>query len=360
MRFVVGILPVVVLLAEPVEVSAQQTGAQLYTAACAACHGDDGTGAPASTLGFDTPVPDFSDCSFASREPDGDWLWVVHEGGPVRAFDRMMPAFGDALSEDETLRILRHIRVFCEDPSWPRGELNLPRPLATEKAFPEDEYVLTVSRDGGEAGEITSEFLYEKRFGSRNQIEVLLPFRFGQPAGDWNGGVGDMAFAYKRVLFHSVESGSIFSAAGEVVVPTGDRDRGLGDGVTVFEPFVAFGQILPRDSFLHFQAGFELPSDRDLLDEVFWRTALGKTFAQNGFGRAWSPMIEILAARTLGEGGTTRWDAIPQIQVSLSTRQHVLLNAGIRVPLGEADDRSAQVLVYLLWDWFDGGFLDGW
>ena len=71
-------------------------------------------------------------------------------------------------------------------------------------------------------------------------------------------------------------------------------------------------------------------------------------------------MIEILAARTLGEGGTTHWDAIPQIQVSLPTRQHVLLNAGVRVPLGEADDRSSQVLVYLLWDWFDGGFFDGW
>ena len=360
MRLVVGILPVVALLAQPVEVSAQQTGAELYMAACAACHGDGGMGVPASTLGFDTPVPDFSDCSFASREPDGDWLWVVHEGGPVRAFDRMMPAFGDALSEDETLRILRHIRVFCEDPTWPRGELNLPRPLATEKAFPEDEYVLTLSRDGGEAGEITSEFLYEKRFGSRNQIEVLLPFRFGQPSGDWNGGVGDMAFAYKRVLFHSLESGSIFSVAGEVVVPTGDRDRGLGDGVTVFEPFVAFGQILPRDSFLHFQAGFELPSGGELPREVFWRTALGTTFAQNGFGRAWSPMIEILAARTLGEGGTTHWDAIPQIQLSLSTRQHVLLNAGVRVPVGEADGRSSRVLVYLLWDWFDGGFFDGW
>ena len=58
-----------------------------------------------------------------------------------------------------------------------------------------------------------------------------------------------MAFAYKRVLFHSLESGSIFSAAGEVVVPTGDRDRGLGDGVTVLEPFVAFGQILRETAF---------------------------------------------------------------------------------------------------------------
>ena len=81
MRRVVGILPVVALLAQPVEVSAQQTGAELYMAACAACHGDDGMGVPASTLGFDTPVPDFSDCSFASREPDGDWLWWFTKEG---------------------------------------------------------------------------------------------------------------------------------------------------------------------------------------------------------------------------------------------------------------------------------------
>ena len=67
-----------------------------------------------------------------------------------------------------------------------------------------------------------------------------------------------MAFAYKCVLSHSLESGSILSAGGEVVFPTGDQDKGFGKGITVFEPFVAFGQILPHSNFLHFQGGFEL------------------------------------------------------------------------------------------------------
>ena len=102
----------------------------------------------------------------------------------MRAFDRMMPAFGDALTEAEILRILDHIRGFCEDISWPRGELNLPRPLVTEKAYPEDEFVVTVTTNAEGAGEVMSQFLYENRFGSQNQIEVLVLFPLpGTPIG---------------------------------------------------------------------------------------------------------------------------------------------------------------------------------
>ena len=36
-----------------------------------------------------------------SFEPDADWIWVAHQGGPVRGFSNMMPAFGDALTMDE-------------------------------------------------------------------------------------------------------------------------------------------------------------------------------------------------------------------------------------------------------------------
>ena len=337
------------------------TGAELYEAACAACHGSDGTGAPAAAVGFDIPLPDFSDCGFASREPDGDWLGVTHEGGPVRAFDRMMPAFGDALTEEEILRILGRVREFCDDPSWPRGELNLPRPLLTEKAFPEDESVVTVTVDADGTGAFTNEFLHEKRFGSRSQIEIVVPFTFRERAsGSWRGGVGDMAFAFKRVLFHSLGSGSILSAVGEVVFPTGDADRGFGNGFTVFEPFVTYGQILPRESFVQFQGGFELPADRDRPDEAFWRTALGMTFTEANFGRTWTPIVEIVGARDLESGATTHWDIAPQMQVSLSTRQHVLFNLGVRTPLNEREGRSTQVIFYVLWDWFDGGLLDGW
>src|SRR5688572_572401 len=114
-------------------------GRQLYHAACAACHGDDGRGTDIAIRGFETEPPDFTDCSLTTPEADLDWLSVVHQGGPARAFDRMMPAFGDELSHGQIALIVDHVRTFCAERGWPRGDLNLPRPLVTEKAFPENE-----------------------------------------------------------------------------------------------------------------------------------------------------------------------------------------------------------------------------
>jgi hypothetical protein len=339
-----------------------RTGAELYRAGCAACHAIDGTGASRSAVGFDTPIPDFTDCSFVSVEPDADWLAIVHQGGPIRGFDRRMPAFGEALSETEILRTIDHIRTFCRSPVWPRGDLNLPRALVTEKAFPENEAVLTTTVSGGASGAVTNEVLYEKRFGARNQFEVAIPLALRESAaGAWSRGLGDVAVAVKRVLFDSLEAGRILSVTGEVVLPTGKEALGLGKGVTVFEPFVAFGQILPRNAFVHAQVGAELPADRDKAEpEAFWRAAIGTTIEQGRFGRAWSPMVELLAARELEAGRDVQWDVVPQMQVTLNKRQHLMINAGVRIPVTGRDERSAQVITYFLWDWFDGGLRDGW
>jgi hypothetical protein len=170
-----------------------------------------------------------------------------------------------------------------------------------------------------------------------------------------------VALAVKHALWHDHRRGAIFSAAGEVVLPTGNYDRGFGKGVTVFEPFVAAGIILPADSFLQVQTGFELPVDRARAEpEAFWRTAVGHTLTQGRFGRSWSPMVELLGARELTAGEGATWDLVPQMQVTLNTRQHIMLNAGVRFPVNARTGRATTVAVYLLWDWFDGGVFDGW
>ena len=147
------------------------------------------------------------------------------------------------------------------------------------------------------------------------------------------------------------------------MLPTGKESAGTGKGVTIFEPFLAVGQMLPRNTFVQAQAGAELPADRDNAEpEAFWRAALGTHVrAGGGFGRAWSPMLEVLGARELERGSRSQWDVVPQMQVTLSKRQHMMINAGVRIPLtGRDERRHAQVLTYFLWDWFDGGLRDGW
>ena len=339
------------------------TGKDLYQAACVACHGPDGKGESRERVGFETPLPDFTDCRFTAREPDSDWSSIIHNGGPARGFSEIMPAFGDALSDDEIERIIAYLRSFCQARAWPRGDLNLPRPLVTEKAFPEDETVLTTTVAAEGPGAVTSEIVYERRFAARNEIDLDIPVSaLRVDSSGWRGGVGDVALGFKRALYHNLERGSIFSIAGEAVLPTGNKAKGVGKGYTTFEPFVAFGQILPSDGFFHFQSGIEVPRDsKRAAKEAFWRAVLGRSFTQGkGFGRAWSPMIELLGARELEAGANTEWDLLPQIQVSLSTRQHILADFGVRVPVSKAGPRVTQIIFYLLWDWFDGGLREGW
>jgi len=311
-------------------------------------------------VGFETPLPDFTDCSFGTREPDADWAAVIHDGGPARAFAEIMPAFGEALSAEQILGLVDYLRTFCRSAAWPRGDLNLPRPLVTEKAFPEDEAVWTTAVAAEGRGAVENTFVYEHRIGARNHVELSVPFVVQRSGGSgWSGGIGDIAFDFKRVLYHDLDRGSIFSVVGEVSLPSGNKARGFGKGVTVFEPFVAFGQILPKDSFLQFQGGFELPA-HDLEKEAFFRFAGGKTFVQGSFGRSWTPMMELLGAREFATGAQTAWDLLPQVQITLSKRQHIMMNVGARVPVNNSGQRNTQILFYLLWDWFDGGLLDGW
>jgi hypothetical protein len=136
----------------------------------------------------------------------------------------------------------------------------------------------------------------------------------------------------------------------------------MGKGVTVFEGFASYGQLLPKSTFLQFQSGIELPTNTDLANRaMFWRTVVGKSFAPDrGLGRRWSPMVELLADRELASGERINWDIVPQFQVTLSRRQHRRTNIGLRLPINDSGPRSTQVLFYLLWDWFDGGLRDGW
>jgi len=51
---------------------------------------------------------------------------------------------------------------------------------------------------------------------------------------------------------------------------------------------------------------------------------------------------------------------VPEMQIPLSKRMHVLGSIGVRLPVHKTADRHPQVMFYVLWDWVDGGLLDGW
>jgi hypothetical protein len=182
-----------------------------------------------------------------------------------------------------------------------------------------------------------------------------------QETSNQSANLGDLAVGYKRVLLHNHTSGSILSFVGEVIVPTGDEADEFGKGSVVLEPFLVFSQTLPNDFFLHAQAALEFPLNKDGADnEGLLRIAFGRSFSSKPYSRTWSPMIEFLASRELGPDGTYLFDIVPQIQVTLNQRQHIMFNIGVRIPVNQTEGRDIQILAYILWDWFDGGFFEGW
>jgi len=347
----------------PLPLTAQlpESGPELYEIGCAKCHGSDGRGVDPSLVGFSVPLPDFTDCRFASREASDDWIAVTHLGGPARGFNATMPSYAEAFDAERIERIVEFMRGFCTDGAWPRGELNLPRPLLTEKAFPEDEALWTTLVDVEGTGAVDTAMVYERRVGARHQWEATLTFgaSSAEDGAPWIGGIGDIGLGWKTAFWHTADS--ILTAGGEVFFPTGDENRELGAGTTIFEPYLAFARVLPQEWFFQAQGGAELPADSEKAErELFWRGTIGRSFAAaGGFGRMWSPMLEFLGSSSAGFD-ETNWSLLPQMQVTLSTRQHVRVNAGAEIPLTRRDRRPARFVFYFMWDWFDGGLTDGW
>jgi mono/diheme cytochrome c family protein len=341
-----------------------ETGEQIFKSACVACHGPDGKGTPKSISGFEPPrtFPDFTECDQTTPEDNTAWKAIITHGGPTRGFSQIMPSFGRALTSEQIDRVIEYLRSFCRDPKWPRGELNLPRALVTEKAYPEDEVVISTGLNAQGAPGLTSHIIHEQRFGIRNQIEVDVPVTFADQNHTWYGGVGDTTLGLKRVMFSSLPAGSILSLQGSVILPTGSRTRGFGSGTTTFETFAAFDKVFRTKTFVQTQLGADLPRHTDIAPQsIFFNTALGQSFAaDHGLGRLWSPMVEFLVDRDLEDNAKTNWDVLPQMQVTISKRQHMRFDFGVRVPVNNTSGRPVQLMFYVLWDWQDGKLNEGW
>lgn len=346
------------IVAWPLRVQGQ-SGAEIYQFACAACHAGDGRGEPGSLVGFETPLPDFTDCAFVTSEPDFEWNAVVHRGGPARGLGRHMPAFDEALSSEQIQRAIDYVRGFCRSRAWPHGNLNLPRALVTEKAFPENEVI--VSMASPQEHFIETRFVYERRVGARSQVEFTIPFNVNQAFGTWQRGLGDVAAGFKQVLMSNARRGSIVSAAVEITFPTGKEALGLGHRLKVFEPSALYSQRLPGGAFVHAQVGVEKPLNLSVKREFFWRVAAGKTFVQGPWGRTWSPIVELLATREFVVGEPELTEVFPQLRVTLSRRHHVSVNGGVRVPFSvPAAIRRSSLMGAVFWDWYEGGLFEGW
>ena len=87
----------------PATVTSVQTGATLYQATCAQCHGVDGRGG--GPLAGTTAVPPPSLVDHVGAHPDGDLFYWIQSGRPGG-----MPAFATGLTDAQTWDIVNYLR----------------------------------------------------------------------------------------------------------------------------------------------------------------------------------------------------------------------------------------------------------
>lgn len=205
------------------------------------------------------------------------------------------------------------------------------------------------------------DFIHEQAFGKRNQLEVDAPWDMQSQNDAYNSHVGNITVGVKHVMFSSLRTGTIFSLQGGILPPTGSKQMG-GNGTTVFEPYAAMDQLFRSNTWIQFQMGADLPHHPNVTPQsLYWYTALGQTWSpDHRLGRQWSPMVELLANRDLKDAAAADWDVMPEMQVSLSPRQHIRADLGYRKPFSDTAGRTPQVVFYILWDWADGKFWEGW
>jgi mono/diheme cytochrome c family protein len=347
------VVPPPIVWADTVTVDLKR-GAEIFQTNCATCHGPSGSPDPASPVvkSLLTQPANLGDPLFNSREPVSDWKIVVTHGGPALGFSQSMPAFGEVLSEADIDAVLTYVKTLGGEHDYPDGELNLFLPIRTKKAFPEDEWVWKqryTDQDGDNTWKNTLE--YEFRLGQRFQgiLEVTHETKAGESS------FGHFEPGFKYVLKHDRRAGKIYTLGVQAGVPlSGDEDW-------EFLPYLAFGRII-GDQWT-FQGSSRLKLNLDNSDKSSAEFAGIAHWVHTPWPRTVFPALEVVAEvpfeRSGGESAI-QVSVLPQMRIGLNKRGHVALNAGVELPLNDRDRYDWRAYVFLIWDFGDGGFLEGW
>lgn len=329
--------------------------ATLYARACAACHGPDGSGlAPdhPNYANFQPPPADFIDPLFNSREPAADWFIVVKYGGKRIGLSQQMPAYGQALSDQQIEELVQYLKTLADAERYPPGDLNFLRSVATIKAFPEDEGLIINRYERGKnqaPDSLLTTLYYGRRFGARYQGEVILTHL--DPAGQ-SGELEELELGFKWAVRDNLAKMSLITLGIEAVFPI--EDDAASDELI---PYLAWAKGV--SDTVTFQSGLTVKLPVDDAGEGEARLSCVFHWLPSPWPRSVSPALELTLTEPFSGNEHTEATAIPQLYFGLTKGGHVALAVGVEAPLTDLD-YDYRIHTFLLWDIADGPFWAGW
>ena len=278
------------------------------------------------------------------RSRCGDWFAVIHEGGPVRGLDRHMPAFGDALSarrhrggHSASLDVLRQPGVAArrsepaavvlhrEGVSGKRGDLSRP-------PSPRPERRRSAARSSTKSG-------------SASATSSSWPFQLmccrTRDAG-WSRGLGDVAIAFKRALLRERRqrthpqrrrrSSSCRPARKAQASATGSPSSSRRRSSARSCRGACSCRRRPASKCRRITAAATTRHSGAPPSAARWRRTAASAAPGRRCWKCWA------RAKPTDEA---EWDVVPQLQVTLSKLQHVMV-AGGRAHPGQRTGRTSS------------------
>lgn len=338
----------------------KMSGAQIYKSYCSRCHGDDGRGNidPEILEGLEAPPPDFTEGYFSSREKRKDWQVVTAHGGGVRGLSMSMPAWGEALTEQQIAETVEYIKGFADQSLYPQGELNFFRGHRTTKAFVEQEALIIPSHqfrkvNGVTFSETQALLYYANRFGNRFQYELKAPLIARSAAGANDFGIGDVEVGLKYAFYDNYKSLTIFTAGLEAGLPTGSESKGYGAGTVVAVPYIAAGQGVGKHLQLSSSFKLEIPFDA-AKGHTELRSSLLAVLVTGDSKQGFFPGVEFYLKDDLSSASYSL-SIIPQMYWGITPRGHLAFSLGYEIPVAGTKPFDGRIAAFFLWDYVDGG-----
>ena len=325
-------------------------GREIFQNNCIMCHGEDAKGTGQLAAALPVKPANLTDCQLTAEDPVEVVQGIIRHGGPYAGRSSVMPAFGNSLTDAEIADVARYVKSLCADPDWVPGELNFPRPLLTDKAFPEQEMIVggRFGRNGKNVDEYWGRLEY--RVNGLTNIEITSRALSINPNnGPTESGLGDTSLSVKRVVAFSPRNRALASVGLQLTLPTGNDQRGLGDGSVVFEPNLRAG-IDWKQIVMQVAGALAFPDrSADINSLAALDVAIGRYYFPDPRLQI-TPMIEFnTITRISGPStGETKSTILPQVRVKWLVWA---LGVGVQMPITDAREFEVRPMFDVVYEY---------
>lgn len=234
----------------------------------------------------------------------------------------------------------------------------IPDLFRTEAPFVERNFRIDYVGSGGLSEPVGDEsaFVSELSYSFTDRFGVIL----GAPLVARNNlsdpdatGFGDLNAGVRYVAIGAENEAKFKLAWGlNVLTPTGDHDRNLGEGQTFIEPELLMFRKLGERSFVQSQFGFGLPArGGSSTNEFVWNIGAGHVFTDFATSQLFkfpTTVVELNGLSGLnGEDAGTVVDFTTGLRWSIGSR--AFGGVGLSVPLSETKNFESQLILSLIY-----------